>query len=176
VHTIECSGRCVLELDDYQTQRRDVIRWLYSLKAECPDLKVTLFTLLGPSDFRRLEELAHKNWIDLALHGWDHFSEWRWGYWEMRHYLEMVEDLGFFIPIFKMPWNRWPRPGALKALKENGWGYATPRRLQWPLLKCFGLEVYKGKLTVLLHPCDLKDIRLELSAVTQFCFVKEELK
>ena len=166
--------RCTLELDDFHTQRHDVLGWMREMKATFPQFKITLFTLLGPSNFRALERLAATDWTELCLHGWDHFTEPSWGYWEARHYLEMADDLGFFIRIFKMPWNRWPRVGFFKALGEYGYALRTPKWAQQ--ISAFFFSVKNSKMqadTLWLHPHGLLEVELEIDKDAEFFFVSQ---
>ena len=73
-----------------------------------------------------------------------------------------------------MPWNRWPKPGFLRALRERGYAYATPYRAQSLLAKAFGLRVYGGcQHSVWLHPPQLDDFSLDADPDLRFFFASE---
>lgn len=145
------------ELDDFRTE--DWIIWnLFRVKGRVPSLKVTLFTLMNLSSRSTLRELAEYDWIEIAVHGWDHFSEWKWSYWEARHFLEMFVDIPWIQPIFKMPWNRPPSLGFLRALRELDWSFATSYKKRWQTLlpRFMGIPHYASRpSTIWCHPNDL---------------------
>ena len=148
----------IFELDDFRT-RKPQIKALFRLKKRYPNFKATLFTLLGLSLERELAKLASLDWVELALHGWDHFSELSWGYWEARHFLEYAETVGCFVPLFKMPWNRMPRLGFIKALIEQCVCLVTPKKSQALILRAAGLTVACYTPDFWLHPVELSGLK-----------------
>lgn len=147
----------IFELDDFRT-RKPQTKALFRFKKRYPNFKATLFTLLGLSSEKELVKLAKLDWVELALHGWDHFSELGWGYWEARHFLEYAETVGCFVPLMKMPWNRLPRLGFIKALKERNVYLVTPKRIQALALKATGLKVACYTPDLWLHPVQLSGL------------------
>jgi hypothetical protein len=166
----------VFELDDFNTQDQATVWELFRLKGRYPQLKATLFTLVGLSDPSTLLELSRQDWVELNVHGWDHYGEWKWNYWEARHFFEQIETMSWLRPVFKMPWNRWPTVGFIRALKEAGWTFATswPKRYQAWMLRSVGIPTYVSPPgAVWCHPQDLP--RLDLTDYECFEFVSEYL-
>lgn len=134
----------IFEWDDFgvnheisdMCQSHDCRDQLYRLKEVNPKFKATLFTI--PAEVT-LELLLwydqNKDWIELAVHGFTHSSNYEcsnWTYQEMDNAMKLVDNFGRFVKGFRAPgWQisnevyRW--------LKEHGWwvadqGYNDDRR------------------------------------------------
>jgi hypothetical protein len=75
----------IVEADDFQDKYdRNGLEMLFYWKAKYPKFKITLFTIPNKTslEFKRLIA-RHSDWIQLAVHGWDHdsnFECWGWDY------------------------------------------------------------------------------------------------
>lgn len=104
----------IVESDDFQDKYdRNGLEMLFYWKAKYPKFKITLFTIPGKTSkgFRQLIS-RHSDWIEIAVHGWDHdsnFECWEWDYEKTkalmhRTYKMMGEhDGSFYKKIFKAP-------------------------------------------------------------------------
>ena len=139
----------LVHLDDYTSDDPRLEEKLLMLLDS--GVKLKLHALMSGSSSEQLQLLP----VSVALHGWDHFCEPSFGYWKGRHLLELAQAWKCFDQTFKMPWNRMPRPGFLRALRENGWGLVTPYRWQALIATAVGCRVELAKPDFLLHPPDL---------------------
>lgn len=62
---------CILELDDF-CDEFNCLPILQKYKTQIPNLKVTLFTIPYRTSQKLLDEVKQFDWIQLALHGYDH--------------------------------------------------------------------------------------------------------
>ena len=119
-----------------------------------------------PDDILHVEHLLG---VEIGLHGWNHFIEPAFGYWQARHLLETAKSWGCFSSKFKMPWNRMPRLGFLRALRETGFTLVTPYKWQAVVARAVGVTVEWSDPDYLLHPLDLSSNSYQLQKL------KEEL-
>lgn len=138
----EVLDRCVFDLDDLQNTS-PALDILFGLKKLFPNLKVTLFAILGKSCDAFLHTIARNDWIRLAVHGWDHERNDECKNWtvdETHLKLSIAEEAGCFVKGFRGP--GWVvSDGALEALAQRGywvavqpWDEARARRYG---LKCY---------------------------------------
>lgn len=120
----------IVEADDFQDKYdRNGLEMLFYWKAKYPKFKITLFTIPNKlsinmlhlikafmfSDFE-CDLMEHDPWIQLAVHGWDHDSNyecWGWDYEKTTALMGRV-DFTFYKKIFKAP--GWTITGA--AIKD----------------------------------------------------------
>lgn len=144
----------VIQIDDFYTDA-SVIDGLQSLMGEI-NVSVTLFALLALSDREVLRSLKSDR-VTIGVHGWNHYVESQFGYWQMRHFLETALSWNCFDRMMTMPWNRMPKLGAVKALRESGFTLVTPYRKQRVVATILGCNSVDLKPDMLLHPPDLLD-------------------
>ena len=82
------------------------------LKAKYPKFKITLFTIPNKTSREFLKLITpHGSWIELAIHGWDHDSNyecWSWDYEKAKALMNRLEtfhptDSIYYKKIFKAP-------------------------------------------------------------------------
>lgn len=110
----EIKKLAIVESDDFQDKYdRSGLEMLFYWKAKYPNFKITLFTIPGKTSkgFRDLIS-KHSDWIEIAVHGWDHDSNyecWEWDYEKtkalMHRTYSMTGEHGstFYQKIFKAP-------------------------------------------------------------------------
>ena len=106
----------IVESDDTQDRwDRNGLNFLFYWKAKYPKFKITLFTipertskemlrLLEP--FIKFQSEESEPWIELAVHGWNHESNFEcfsWDYDRTMRLMERVENLWIYKKIFKAP-------------------------------------------------------------------------
>jgi len=105
---------------------RDVLEEFHEAN---PLFKVTLFAIPGEMTQELLDwSILHQNWVELAVHGFFHESNYeceKMSYEEfeekMEYFYDMIED--YFVKGFKAP--GWQiSDGAYNWLEENGWWVA----------------------------------------------------
>jgi hypothetical protein len=147
----------MIEIDDFYTHA-DVITGLSHLLNETRE-NVSIYVLLGMSNRFAMLDILEKDddfpLYSIGVHGWNHFQESSFGYWEMRHMLEFAISWDCFNPEFVMPWNRMPTPGAIRALKEKKFTLITPYAWQRVIVTALGCNAVNGYADMLLHPPDL---------------------
>ncbi len=121
--------KAVFDLDD-ECDELSALPKLLELKDKFPKLKVTLFVIPSKISIGHVIKLKQYDWIELAVHGWFHDTEHgratecnHWTYEEANKYLQMAEDMGCFVKVFRAPgWNiNWE---TYKALAERGYRIA----------------------------------------------------
>lgn len=113
----------IFDIDDI-SEKTD-LSLLYELKKIIPELKVTLFTILANSSIDFLKELSSKDWIELALHGYNHqYKEClKWDIEKTNKVLIQAESTGCFVKGFRAPY--WAiKQEVHQVLKERGWWVA----------------------------------------------------
>jgi len=133
----------VCDIDDFgsnhiisdQCQTRDCREELDKLHYTNPKFKATLFAVPAEMTPELLEWCdANKGWVELAVHGWKHASNWEcaeWTYKDMDKHMQKIRGWGF-VRGFKAP--GWQiSQGCYEWLLENGWWiadqeYNTARR------------------------------------------------
>ena len=111
----EIKKLAIVEADDFQDKYdRNGLEMLFYWKAKYPKFKITLFTIPNKTSLEMLSLIIgqHWTWIELAIHGWDHDSNyecWSWDYEKakalMERALHIVSPMGlrYYRPIFKAP-------------------------------------------------------------------------
>ena len=96
-----------IEADDFQDRYdRNGLNFLFYWKAKYPDFKITLFTIPDRTSPEMLELMSKHDFIRLAMHGWNHesnFECWGWDEIKTNAYLDRVEKTGAYIKMFKSP-------------------------------------------------------------------------
>ena len=161
----------IIHLDDYTATRpyyQHRLARLISLIGDGGELSV--HALMSRSNPGGLVDAGELLGCYVSLHGWNHFVEPAFGYWQARHLLETAESWNCFSRKFKMPWNRMPRLGFLRALRETGWSLVTPYKWQAVVARAVGVTVEWSNPDYLLHPLDLSSNSYQLQKL------KEELE
>lgn len=86
----------IVEADDFQDRwDRNGLNFIFAWKAKYPKFKITLFTIPNRTSQIMLDLIyQHREWIELAVHGWDHESNyecWGWDYEKTKMFMERVE-------------------------------------------------------------------------------------
>lgn len=145
-----------VEIDDFTTEYRTVATFeSFMSQVPCGSVKITAFALLSKSDASIINELRDEYSLTIGVHGWNHYQEPRFGYWQARHLLETAISWQCFDRLFVMPWNRMPGLGFLKALRESQFTFVSPYRWQCVIAAMAGCDVKCVKPDYLLHPPDL---------------------
>jgi hypothetical protein len=117
----EIKKLAIVEADDFQDRYdRNGLNFLFYWKTKYPKFKITLFTIPDRTSPELLSLIfPHKDWIELAVHGFNHESNYEcygWSYQKTKALLERVEKRkvdpvgkGIFFPIYK------------KIFKAPGW-------------------------------------------------------
>lgn len=101
----------IVESDDFQDKYdRNGLDILFYWKAKYPKFKITLFTIPNRTsiEFFNLVD-KHRDWIEFAMHGWDHesnFECYSWSEYSAEAYINRTEKkFGYpgFKKIFKAP-------------------------------------------------------------------------
>jgi len=101
----------IFDLDDQAPGDRDAIPHLLKLKSQFPKLKVTLFAVpywKSESQKNFLEGIKNDfgDWIQLAIHGWKHDSNFEFSkhdYETAKKYIEKALAMDVFVKGFKAP-------------------------------------------------------------------------
>jgi hypothetical protein len=102
----------VMDLDDLaQNPGNNCINFLMDLKIKYPKFKVTLFAIpyyqdKDNSQFFHMIKNAFGDWIDLAIHGWNHATPTEcqhWTYDEAKDKIIRAYAMGCFSKVFKAP-------------------------------------------------------------------------
>jgi hypothetical protein len=140
--------RFLVQIDDFYTDDRIDIDWLVAMPVD-----VRLSALLSKSRKELLRVLNDIPGVSVGVHGWNHFIEPQFGYWEARHLLETADSWECFDKFFVMPWNRMPKVGFLRAMKEIGYKLVTPYKWQAWIASVCGCGA-EHSMPILLHPPD----------------------
>lgn len=102
----------IFDLDDFAKQpERNCIHDLIKIKSMFHKFKVTLFAIPNYDNrdqstfFYKIKEL-YGDWIQLAIHGWDHHDNFecsKWDYKTAKKYISKALDMGCFVNGFKAP-------------------------------------------------------------------------
>lgn len=111
----------IVEADDFQDKfDRNGLNFLFYWKTKYPKFKITLFTIPDKtSDLLLKLVFAHRDWIELAVHGWNHESNFEcygWDYDKTQTLMERVTSktdqyyvTKYYKKIFKAPgWTIYP--------------------------------------------------------------------
>jgi len=107
MNTWEYRKLAIVEGDDFQDKYdRNGLEMLFYWKAKYPKFKITLFTIPNKISKEFLELIAlHFDWIRLAIHGWDHDSNyecWGWDYEKTKVLMQRIDNHRY-QKIFKAP-------------------------------------------------------------------------
>lgn len=88
----------IVEADDFQDRwDRNGLNFLFAWKAKYPKFKITLYTIPNRTSQAMLDLISnHSGWIELAVHGWDHESNFEcygWDYDRTKMFMERVEKM-----------------------------------------------------------------------------------
>lgn len=125
----------IVEADDFQNKYdRNGLEMLFYWKAKYPNFKITLFTIPNKTSPNFIETLkyminahqceyeATKPWIELAVHGWDHdsnFECWGWDYEKTQALMKRIDLGGDYKKIFKAPgWTITDKHSGYEASEE----------------------------------------------------------
>lgn len=112
MHSWKNMENVIFDLDDLAMQpERNCLEDLVLLKHEYPKLKVTLFAIpyYGGVDqsvfFHQIVD-NFGDWIELAVHGWDHHSNFECSQWDYKTATDKIREaleMNCFVPGFKAP-------------------------------------------------------------------------
>jgi len=124
----------VFDLDDFQFtlnngQVGDLsLAYLYYINSQFPMFKCTLFAIPNRCNPYILEEVAKHDWIELAVHGWQHDTNYECAEMTKEEALELLDNVetaygDIFVKGFKAP--GWQiSDGVYEALLERGYWVA----------------------------------------------------
>lgn len=117
----------LFDLDDWYPKKECLgLDWLIDAKHKYPDLKVTLFTILGRWNGYPLKSLMEAfPWVEYGAHGFMHDKNSECMEWDKKRWFEVLnlyEQMGF-TKIFKAPNWEMSRLG-FQVLKEMDWAVA----------------------------------------------------
>ncbi len=113
----------IVEADDFMDRwDRNGLNFLFAWKAKYPKFKITLYTVPNRTSENMLKLLEpHKDWIELAVHGWDHesnFECYEWDYDRTKMFMDRVPKV--YTKNFKAP--GWTiTPGGPDDIGGNGY-------------------------------------------------------
>jgi hypothetical protein len=94
----------IVDSDDW-SYLHDCRKQLEELKKINPAFKITLFTVPGKTTLEMLAWASNKDWIELAVHGWMHESNYECEHWSQEE-CDFILDIGQhygFVKVFKAP-------------------------------------------------------------------------
>jgi hypothetical protein len=94
----------VCDFDDWSYDH-DCREKLEELKRINPSFKVTLFTVPGKTTIEMLLWASSRDWVELAIHGWEHESNYECGKWSEDE-CKIIIDIALmhrFVKLFKAP-------------------------------------------------------------------------
>lgn len=121
--------KAILDLDDfYPEKKNNAMDWLIELKDCYPNFVVTLFTIYGRwHNIKLLHELNRFDWIEIAAHGYYHYSNDEVMKWDKKRWFDVInefEKTGLFTKVFKAPNWMMSKLGYF-VLKELDWAVAV---------------------------------------------------
>ena len=149
-----------IQIDDFDTSHTTVAAFesfmsQVSLGSILGSVEVSAYALLSVSDRNIISRLKAEYNMVIGIHGWNHFWEPLYGYWQARHLLEVATSWQCFDKSFVMPWNKGPCYGFLKALRESEFTFVSPYKLQCAIAELVGCSARCVSPDYLLHPPDL---------------------
>jgi len=104
----EVRDLAIVEADDFMDRYdRNGLNFLFYWKTKFPKFKITLFTIPDRTSPELLKLMSkHNDWIELGVHGWNHesnFECWSWDETKINAYLDRIDKLKYYTPIFKAP-------------------------------------------------------------------------
>lgn len=116
----------IMDLDDYSDQY-NCLPWLLKMKELLPNLKVTLFTIPNKISDELLEQTLQYKWIQLAIHGFDHISNYECAKMSGEDFaakVEKIKHMEAYVRGFKAP--GWQiNQNIMQVLKDWGWWLAV---------------------------------------------------
>lgn len=117
----------IFDSDDFAMQpERNCMRELLFLKNKFPKFKITLFSIPRYGNYQQDQFFKYVNttynWIELAMHGWRHDSNFEcveWSYNQARIHMQYLNTHKYFINGFKAPGWQISRD-TYKACLDNG--------------------------------------------------------
>ena len=118
----------IFDLDDFSSEPKcNVLSRLLELKQILPKLKVTLFTIPMKISIALLQEVQKYDWIQLAVHGYNHDDNYEFAKLDKKEARELLEKFvlpQYYIKGFKAP--GWQISlGTMEALREMGYWVAV---------------------------------------------------
>ena len=111
----------IFDWDDH-CELNDAMPWMTSLKEINPDFKATLFSIpaFGDEAFWN----GHPDWIELAMHGWQHPNPREAEHWTYDQAVDVLLSApDRFVKVWKSP--GWlTSPGMYQACADLGWAIA----------------------------------------------------
>ena len=105
----------IVEADDFMDRwDRNGLNFLFYWKSKYPKFKITLFAIPGrtPNGFLDIVKCAGNDWMEFAVHGWEHESNFEcygWDYEKTKALMQRIENTGKYVKIFKAPgWSITP--------------------------------------------------------------------
>lgn len=157
----EFHPHAIVEADDFQDRYdRNGLNYLFYWKSKFPKFKITLFTIPEKTSQPLLNLALNTDWIQLAMHGWSHesnFECYHWDYDTAMTYIERVEKMGCFIPVFKAPgwtithkYNGYPADESLPVAKDETAVYRAFRDKGWLVFdRNYNSPIALGNLVVM---------------------------
>lgn len=111
----EIKKLAIVEADDFQDRwDRNGLNFLFAWKAKYPKFKITLYTIPNRTSTDMINMLFHhQDWIEFAIHGWDHESNFEcygWDYERTQMFMRRALDTGYYQKNFKAPgWSITPK-------------------------------------------------------------------
>lgn len=99
----------IVEADDFQDRwDRNGLNFLFAWKTKYPKFKITLYTIPNRTSPEMLNLLRPylNDWIELAIHGWEHESNFEcygWDYDRTKMFMERALKTGYYEKNFKAP-------------------------------------------------------------------------
>lgn len=100
MNTWEKRKIAIVEADDFQDKYdRNGLEMLFYWKAKYPKFKITLFTIPNKTSKGMFQLMSkHLDWIEFAVHGWDHdsnFECWGWDYEKAKVLLNRARNINY---------------------------------------------------------------------------------
>lgn len=108
----EIKKTAIVEADDFEDNwARNGFNFLLYWKTKYPKFKITLYTIpnrTSPGMLQMLEQFVYgtsqyPRWIELAVHGWDHTSNFEcygWDYERTQMFMKRLTTVGRFVNIY----------------------------------------------------------------------------
>jgi len=115
----------IVEADDFQNRYdRNGLNFLFYWKSKYPKFKITLFTIPDKTSIEFINPIYDQDWIELAMHGWNHESNFEcygWDYDKTKTLIQRLQGNYFsFEKIFKSPgWSITPGGNGYPAAPED---------------------------------------------------------
>ncbi len=127
MNTWELRKTAIVEADDFMDRYdRNGLNFLFYWKSKYPNFKITLFTIPDRTSTGLLYYLVEMDWIEFAVHGWNHESNFEcygWDYEKTRAFMNRIGEV--YKPIFKAPgwsitdkYNGYPADKSLPIAKD----------------------------------------------------------